>query len=276
MSVFSNNMMLTRGVGNPTFMQMITTAGLTTNLKLCLDAGDIASWPGSGTKWLDTSGGGYDFYLGTNGSTSAPTFSGTPGAKTSNEYWSGADKFFTYSAANASWMNAMSQPGTSFTFMILAYMGTGARRSFFGTMGFPAGFDSIGILFGHRSSDTDGEFLENNGLAAGAGLVQNTFNSLWSVNTWYFTGLACTYGASGSGYYNEGSLGRTFNECPTGNSSSAATYTMQIGASGDNTQGMGSADRIACVAAWQGTRLTQANMDTLYTALKAARPGYGI
>lgn len=45
-------------------MEIATNLGLTTNLKLCLDAGSITSVVPDATKWLDLSGNGYDFFLG--------------------------------------------------------------------------------------------------------------------------------------------------------------------------------------------------------------------
>ena len=80
-------------------MNILTSNSLTTNLKLCLDAGDINSYSGSGQKWLDRSGLGHDFFLGVDGSanTDDPTFNGSPGNASSNEYFSvdGGD-FFRY------------------------------------------------------------------------------------------------------------------------------------------------------------------------------------
>ena len=55
-----------------TMKETLTLLGLTTNLKLCLDAGDLASVAsGSQTKWLYVSGGGYDFFRGTDGTSQA-------------------------------------------------------------------------------------------------------------------------------------------------------------------------------------------------------------
>jgi hypothetical protein len=102
----------------------LTRLGLTTNLRLCLDAGDAASYPGSGQSWLDRSGGGYDFFLGTTSGADAtdPVFNGTAGRKSSNEYWtpSGGD-LFTYDSANESWMTALHQAGAQFTIAMWVY-----------------------------------------------------------------------------------------------------------------------------------------------------------
>lgn len=101
-------------------LTVVEELGLTTNLKLLLDAGDIASAPTSpSTKWLDLSGGGYDFWLGTDsGSTSDPTFSstGTRGGQSGSEYW-GTSGFFTYDAANEAWMTNIHKNNALFTVM---------------------------------------------------------------------------------------------------------------------------------------------------------------
>jgi hypothetical protein len=107
-----------------TFLTVLTELGLTTNLKLCLDAGDGASYT-SGQKWLDTAGAGYDFFLGVDGSSAAddPTFNGTPGNLTNNEYWSsdGGD-FFRYDSANETWMDNLHKDNATLTLVFWAYL----------------------------------------------------------------------------------------------------------------------------------------------------------
>lgn len=65
----------------------ITRLNLSSGLKLCLDAGDAASYPGTGQSWLDVSGQANNFFLGANNTvtTDDPSFSGTPGGLTANE-----------------------------------------------------------------------------------------------------------------------------------------------------------------------------------------------
>ena len=65
---------------NYPLIDYIGELSLNSNLVLCLDAGDANSYT-SGQKWLDRSGNGYDFFLGTTDSVQAsdPTFNGTPG-----------------------------------------------------------------------------------------------------------------------------------------------------------------------------------------------------
>lgn len=74
----------------PTLMELIAALGLPAPV-VCLDAGDINSWPGSGQRWLDASGNGNNFFLGTSASVEAasiePVFNGTPGNRSENEYF---------------------------------------------------------------------------------------------------------------------------------------------------------------------------------------------
>ena len=133
MGAMQQMMMGTAGaVVKKTLLEIITEASLTTNLKLCLDAGDMASWPGSGTKWLDRSSGGYDFFLGTNGSTAAPTFNGTPGDKTASEYWTGNGCYFNYDSTNEAWMQAMAKDGATFSYLVIARDTAASDLPFFG------------------------------------------------------------------------------------------------------------------------------------------------
>jgi len=92
--------------------------GLTTNLRVCLDAGDLNSYDGTSQTWKDLSGGGYDFFRGTSSSSdsSDPTFNGTAGRLSSGEYLSydGGD-YFTLAQTNPAWVNTFHKAGAKFT-----------------------------------------------------------------------------------------------------------------------------------------------------------------
>src|SRR5688572_18803052 len=100
----SAGQLLFGGAGLSLF-QAITQAGLTSNLQLCVDSGDALSYPGSGQKFLDRSGNGYDFFLGVDGTVEStdPTFTGEVG--TGKAYWAlDGTAFFTYDTTNETWM----------------------------------------------------------------------------------------------------------------------------------------------------------------------------
>lgn len=72
------------------FYQMIQAENATNNLKFCLDVGDSACYSGTGQVINDISGNGINFYRGINNNvnTYSPTFHGTAGNRSSNEYLS--------------------------------------------------------------------------------------------------------------------------------------------------------------------------------------------
>lgn len=101
------------GASVKTLIEHLTDLSLLTNLRVCLDASDILSSPASSTKWLDRSGNGDDFFLGSTVSaeTADPTFNGTPGTLNPPCYYnlventgSGAERF-TYDTTNPAWIN---------------------------------------------------------------------------------------------------------------------------------------------------------------------------
>src|SRR5690349_1915490 len=124
---------------NTKFLTVIQQLGLTTGLKLCLDAGDSASVAvGSQAKWLDVAGNGYDFYRGSSaaGDAAEPTFNGTPGNLSASEYFSsdGGDNF-TYDSANESWMDNLHKDGAKFTICCWIWPINGANNIVCGSNG---------------------------------------------------------------------------------------------------------------------------------------------
>src|SRR5436190_10973367 len=68
--------------------EMIVELGITSGLLVVLDAGDQDSYAG-GPTWLNTVAGGPSFHRGADAAAGVddPTFAGTAGARTSNEYF---------------------------------------------------------------------------------------------------------------------------------------------------------------------------------------------
>jgi len=114
--------------------------GLSSSLKLCLDAGDAASAPSSPTKWLDLSGNGYDFNLGADGThpgTDEPTLNGTPGQAGTYFGFDDSD-FFTCDAANEAWMQNLHKDNALLTIVSWVYPtedGGAGVNGLFGTGG---------------------------------------------------------------------------------------------------------------------------------------------
>lgn len=240
------------GAGGPngSIINRIRGLGLASDLALCLDAGDINSWPGSGQKWLDVSGGGYDFYRGAGSGSegSDPTFNGTPGGQSSNEYWSfdGGD-YFTYDSANETWMNNLHKAGAQFTIISWWNFAIGS-----GAVGLAAteGANDSKIGFADWKNAVSGGsrvFQIKNGsgtsyLSAGMGAMPS--NAIICLGVSYDqTILSVTSMLNGS----FSSPTPTINGSP---SSSNASYTMQIGAFGNGTLPQVSGTRIYNFAMW--------------------------
>ena len=110
----------------------IDEASATTNLKLVLDAGDSASYGGSGTTWADVSGNSTDFDFGDGaGDTDTyPTFTGTSGDLTNYMSFDNdpAEWFRVDSASPAApaWANTLHKDGAIFTCCMWCYVPSGA------------------------------------------------------------------------------------------------------------------------------------------------------
>lgn len=63
-------------------ISILAAESLMSGLLYAVDAGDLASYPGSGTQWIDTSGNGNHFDF-----VSDPAFSGTAGGLSESEYF---------------------------------------------------------------------------------------------------------------------------------------------------------------------------------------------
>lgn len=239
------------------FFDAITLLSLTTNLKLALDSGDAASYS-SGQKWLDRSGGGYDFFLGVDGSTDTtdPTFNGVSGRNSDLEYWSfdGGD-LFRYDSANETWMNAMHKDSALVSWAAWIYFKSGSGAlPLFGTLG----SSSIGVSLSIPT--TQQNFIESNGVTA----VSVADNTTVRTNGWEFIGGALNEAANTITFVTGGTS--TTKACTyISPSAAAATYTMEIGATGNATAPLiGAGHRFGTLAIWQGTALTSANLVALY------------
>lgn len=187
-------------VGRSTYSAMgaINALGLTTSLQLCLDAGDVNSYSGSGQSWLDLSGNGYDFFRGANGSAAAddPTFNGSAGALTSSEYWGfdGGD-FFTYDSANETWMQDIHKDNATVSFAFWVYskaIAASGNEVLIGTNGSgasPTGFRMYLFQGGGQAA-----FFVQNGGATVLQISSLAEGLTASDNTWHFVALSFAEG----------------------------------------------------------------------------------
>lgn len=259
------------GGGQQTLFQAITAAGLTSNLQLCLDAGDAASYT-SGTKWLDRSGNGYDFFLGTDGTTDAPTLNG--GAGNRGAYWSGVTKYFTYDTTNEVWMQNLHKDNAAFTCIYIMYA-AGTNPAAFGTSDGTVA-TNIGVSFYVASTSPPKIYVANG--TGGAALEVNG-DTTPAANAYHMVGVSLNEatGAGGGflytdGAYNQVSASDTFNSAYSSPSASSATYKMNVAALGNGGTPLSANERLGAIAIWSSA-LTKANLDSIF-ALQRAR--YGI
>jgi hypothetical protein len=245
--------------------------GLTSGLRLCLDAGDVNSYTGTGQKWLDTSGNGYDFFRGTTSSSqsSDPTFNGTAGGQSSSEYWSfdGGD-FFTYDSANETWMNNLHKDNAVLSIAGWVWIAsTGEQQPILATALSTA--DRGAALFINSTGLLRWGVVTGGGTGTAASVIGGL-----SVGTggWHFVGITLTEatGSNGATMQVDGtqeSLTSTYSSP----SSSSATYTMTIGRAEvpEGALHFRSGGRIANVAAWEGAALTGQNLTALYNLTKS-------
>lgn len=245
----------------------ISLLGLTSGLKLCLDAGDENSYT-SGQKWLDVSGGGYDFYRGAGSSSegSDPTFNGSVGGQSSSEYWSfdGGD-YFTYDTSNETWMENFHKNNAVITIAAWVYMASiGNLQVIFGNnltdalIGFGFCVNSTGLL----------RYVVTEGHAGTPSFVDGSLSV--PTGQWSFVGLSLTEatGAGGAVFQVNGTQ-ETVSSTYSSPSSSSATFTTAIGIAADPPPlYIRNGGRVADLSVWEGVALTAAELTSLYNATK--------
>lgn len=249
-------------------LSVINALGLSTNLKLLLDATDDASYS-SGQKWLDRSGGGYDFFVGADGSATStdPTFNGQAG--TPQAYWSfdGGD-YFRYDSANETWMQNIHKDNAKYTMLAWLYAVTGSNNIVLGNNGGTSG-NGIGFHFGTPSTNNVTMRAAN-----GVGSEALNKNSVATVNNgaWNFIAASVDEG-TGFGAFQCNATKETFTSTYNTPSAGSASYTTEVGARGNANSPMPNGGRISCVAAWEGVTLTQAQIDSIF---EATRRSFGV
>lgn len=259
---------------NKSFRSIIDDLGLSTGLQICLDAGDAASYPGSGQKWLDRANS-YDFFLGIDGTVAAddPTFNGTAGGLTENEFWSFDNlKFFRYDSANEPWMNTLHKDNAKFTMAAwVRFENTANRSTIFGTLGTIA--TDIGIYV-YKHAIAQGNLLSfsvGNGAGSAAGLNSST---AFVSNQWTFVGFSLDEAVGAGGLVmqvdaTQDLLSSTY----TAPSAADATWPMEIGAGGNGFGTVNANDLFGAFMMWNRALSAQELMD-LYQYPRVAFSGH--
>lgn len=250
--------------GVPNLIDTITSLGLTSGLKLCLDAGDAISYT-SGQTWADRSGNGYDFFRGTTSASQStdPTFNGTPGGASSSEYWSfdGGD-YFTYDTTNETWMNNIHKNNALFTLAFWVRPGSiGAFQGLIGDYTSPSPSFDAGI----NPGGTWGFEALINGTGSIARAITST--ATVSAGSWAFL-LVSVDEASGTGFLQTNATQEAMTTTYSSPSSSNAGTTLRLADTGDGAFPLSSGGRMASVVAWEGTSLSTTQATALYDATK--------
>lgn len=218
-----------------------------------LDAGDSSSYS-SGQTWSNlviaptytgASQTDYDFYLGaTSGSESSdPTHNGTPGNKSSSEYFNPASgEFFTIAAGNDGFINSLHKNSAKFTLMFALKTKTTfstLRLPLFSTIADADGdsttsaidADLIGISFFIYNRRL--QFQVGNGSGTRALVVSGDATTDLSANTTHIIGMSVDEAAGIVRFYNNQSTVEYSSAPYSSPSSSAATYSAHICSEGD-------------------------------------------
>lgn len=260
------------GGGAIGFRADLIALGLTTGLQVCLDAGAIDSvGSASQTTWNDQAPNAYHLYRGADGTatTDDPTHNGTPGALTSSEYWSldGGD-FFRLNQSNPSAFNDWHKNNAAFTFLVWMYPQSsgGSLRGIIGNNA--DNTSNVGVLWSLRGSNEHSFEMYNGGSRD----IQRIADATVSTGAWTMLGVSWDEaGSTGflykNGNYDQVSASNTFSAAYSAPSSSSATYTTELGASGNAANKMPSSTRFAGLMIWS-TALSKASIDTVWNRQK--------
>jgi hypothetical protein len=260
MPIFNIGILASAGGSDPRLMSIIQNLGLAANLKLCLDAGDSASYPGSGQTWADRSGQAVDFYrgLGSGSESTDPTFNGVAGRLSSSEYWSfdGVDdRFRIASGANPAWLETFHKDGATFTSMF-AFLPTTANTE---KLFWDSGADQIGIALRQAAGSIQTR-VDNSSPA-----LLHTSSGTLNNGAWNIFGVSISENAGASGgidFINGSSA--TFNPAYSSPSSSSSTTAIVMGGqSGPGAHPIAATSRLGWAAVWD-IALTAAQMQVIF------------
>jgi hypothetical protein len=236
---------------NGSLSTILKQQGLFEGLKLCLDAGDRDSYPGSGPEWHDTSGNGYRFLLGSNVGGRAPEFHGNAGKLSSSEYWSfdGAGKF-TYDGVNESWMQNLHKAGAKAWGAAWVWLGATQLQ---GLLGNSAGMLVNAGFVWACGATLDHGILVNNDSGSRTAINQNAGGSGLAADQWHFLAFSINeaVGTDGLVFLTDGnaqSRTSTYNAPAIGD----ATWPCQIGSRGGNNAPLSAGSRLAMFCMGEG------------------------
>lgn len=199
---------------------------------ISLNAGDADSYPGTGTTWSDVSGNSRDFTL------TGLTFNGTSDGLSAEEYFSTAGSgYATKASANDALLNGLHQDSAAWTaILIAADLNVSGVSGLFATRGGTTGnLAQHGISFVVTASNGLSLYVAN---GSGSALGLNAAGNAGEVPTSGIVMIACAFdeavGADGGLFYLSTGYTETFTSTVTSPSSSDASNTASIFATGTN------------------------------------------
>lgn len=246
---------------------IIAALGLEENNKLILDAGDAASWAGSGL-WNDLSGNGHHFRFGDNSTADSadPSPAGTPGGLSANEYFlfDGGDHF-TADAGNAAWMDNLHKNNALFTMVAWARLANGSYNTLAGTS-YDISANTGFSWAGSSASDNPRLIVLSNGVDLN---VTSSLNSIYDQWAMYSVSYNEATGSLLFGINDsfDAKTGQTY----SGPSSGGASRTFAIGSTGYGggaSRMLRNGSRLSSFAAWEGEALTSGEIAALYEITK--------
>ncbi len=245
--------------------EIIDGLGLSTGLKLCLDAGDSSSYT-SGQSWLDLSGNGYDFFRGggSGAEASDPTFNGSAGGLSSAEFWSfdGADYFAYDQAGNETWMEQIHKNGGVCTIVCLINPAIVATSQ--GIVGTHTNSTTVGFDLRLTSGGTP-QFV----VANGAGNVNDTpVTGNLSAGAWHFVAISYDESVGAGGIkWNVDGTPDTDDATVASPSAAAARAKMSIGSFGGAFSPLLNGSKLGGLMMWDSA-LAAGSLASLYAATR--------
>lgn len=255
----------------PSLIDIIAGTNQLSGLLVALDAGDLASYDGTSQTWTNLAANvGTSFHRGTGiqASNDDPTFNGTPGARTPNEYFSfdGNDLFrevtagwgddgFHGAAAKVTVLAIWYGPA-SMTFPVLA------------TCYCVNAGDTPGVIVFRQSTTRRLALYQEGNNNDGA---QVTTTAAFMANEWSF--LATSFDANGGTTDVRHRINSTVEEYPNeplNYSNDIADLPATIGAFANGQSTAEAGTRLAMLAVWSRA-LSAADLAALHAAIKADR-----
>lgn len=266
--------------GGNTILAALGAAGISsTAAQLIVDAGDAASYGGTGQVLTDRSQGTYPFYFGTTATVAGddPVFVGTAGGNSANEYFRfDSSAMFrqqsTVDDFNTEVADALHRAGGAWSVIagVMPVIGAG-QCGICGNNGNAA--TDIGMSF-YLTSDRTLHAIVSNG--SGTAAMSKIADAALSADAPHMVGVSVNGAGTGfmwadSSYMQVGAAD-TFGSTYLNASTTSATYTFEIGAAGNGLAPFTSTGRMYFALVFDSA-LTKGQMDSFFGV---TRSKYGI